>query len=166
MSETITIQGFDFTVPAPYEAGHPLTDNEASALNGLLHENLRNNFASKVKKAVEAAGEDGTPDLAALQTELDEYAAGYSFNLRRAGGGGGVKRDPVSNEAFKLAKDAIYAALKAKGKARKDYTNEQISEAAEKLLASPSGAAIRTAAEERVKAAQSVAQVSLDGLAA
>lgn len=162
MSETIVIQGLEFNVPAPYVAGHVLSENEASALNGLLHENLRNNFAAKVKKAREGVPEGEAVDIAALQAELDTYASTYEFNVRRAGGGGGVKRDPVEREALKLAKDAIYNALKAKGKKRKDYTVEQIEEAAEKLLASDKGASIRAAAEARVKAAQAVADEAID----
>ena len=47
--EQIIIQGVTFNVPTPYAEGHVLATNEASALNQLLHENLRNNFASKVK---------------------------------------------------------------------------------------------------------------------
>lgn len=157
--EQITIQGHTFNVPAPYAAGHVLTENEASALNGLLHENLRNNFAGKVKKA----SEDGaTPDVEALQTELDEYAASYEFGVRRLGGGGGVKLDPVAREAVNLAKAAIYKALKAAGKSRKDYTPEQITDAANKLLDSEKGAEIKAVAQERVAAAQAIASISIE----
>ena len=51
----ITIQGMGFAVPIVYAEGHPLTANQAAALNQVLAENLRNNFASKVKEAVTAA---------------------------------------------------------------------------------------------------------------
>lgn len=162
--EQITIQGFEFTVPAPYTAGHTLTEGEASALNGLLHENLRNNFAAKVKKAKEEAGEDGEVNLGALQDELSEYADTYEFGVRRPGGGGGVRLDPVTSEALKLAKTAIYDALKKQGKARKDYTNEQITAAAMKLLESEKGEQFKAVARERVEAAQSIAQITLEGI--
>jgi hypothetical protein len=62
--EQITISGHSFNVPVRYEEGHELTAGEASALNQTYHENLRNNFAKKVKDAGDGA------DVAALQAEL------------------------------------------------------------------------------------------------
>ena len=62
--------------------------------------------------------------MAALQTELDEYIAGYSFGVRR--GGGAVAVDPVKKIALGLARDAVKKALVAKGQGLKDYTAETI----------------------------------------
>ena len=52
--DQITIQGQVFRVPLRYKAGDVLKENEAGALNQTYHENLRNNFASKVRDGVEA----------------------------------------------------------------------------------------------------------------
>lgn len=123
----ITIQGEVFSVPQPYGEGHTLTANEAAALNQVLAENLRNNFASRVAKAKEAAdpkpNAEGVVAAAVpfnkdgLQTELDAYAAEYKFGERRAAR---APVDPVEAEAFNLAKEAILARLKDKGKKLKD----------------------------------------------
>ena len=78
---TITIQKQLFNVPNRYAAGHVLTEGEANALNQTYHENLRNNFAGRVKEG---------GDHATLQTELDAYAASYQFGERR-----GVSADAV-----------------------------------------------------------------------
>lgn len=110
----ITIQGATFAAPEPYTEGHTLSANEAAALNQLLQENLRNNFAGKVKAALEAVGGAVDKlDIEALQTEFDAYAAEYEFGARRSGTRTPV--DPVGREAVRLAKKKINEALKAKG---------------------------------------------------
>ena len=58
-SNTITIQGESFSVDMPYSEGHVCTSTQAGALNQTRAENLRNNFASSVKKAAAAADEAG-----------------------------------------------------------------------------------------------------------
>jgi hypothetical protein len=49
--EDVTIAGEVFKIDTPYTEGHTCTAGEASALNQVRHENLRNNFAKKVKDA-------------------------------------------------------------------------------------------------------------------
>lgn len=130
--EQITIAGETFTAPTPYAEGHTLDANEASALNQLLHENLRNNFAKKVKDAKEA----GTFDLAAFQAQFDQYADGYKFGVR-TGGGGGRTTDPVKREAMEIAVETVKLKLKAKGKTigpKGNYTMAQVREAAGRYL--------------------------------
>jgi hypothetical protein len=106
----ITVQGIALAAPMPYAEGHVLTPNEAAAVNQLLHENLRNNFANVVKKAKEA----GNVDQAALQAEFDKYIEGYEFGVRRTGTGGTRIVDPVEREANKIAKTKVKEALRAK----------------------------------------------------
>lgn len=138
MTDQITINGVAFDVTGKYAEGHPLTANEASALNQTYFENLRNNFASKVKAAKEAAGgadlDQSTLDT--LQTEFDTYAASYEFGVRlRGGGGSAVRLDPVTAEARSLAREKITAAIRDKGGKVKDYTKEQIDTMIDKYLA-------------------------------
>lgn len=133
-SDTITIAGFEFNVPVRYTEGHQLTAGEASALNQTFHENLRNNFAKRVKEAVEA----GTFDLGTFQQQFDEYAGQYEFGVRQAGGGGGrAPADPVKREAYRMAALEIELRLKAKGKTigpKGDVTRAQISATVPKYL--------------------------------
>jgi len=129
-NDEITIQGYTFTAPLRYSEGHTLSANEAGALNQTYHENLRNNFASSVKKRVEelygvkdADGKVSVPEdaelteeqLAELQAEFSTYAQAYEFGARRSGGAR-TPSDPVEREALNLAKMAIRQALKAQNK--------------------------------------------------
>ena len=124
--EQITISGHSFNVPVRYEEGHELTAGEASALNQTYHENLRNNFAKKVKDA------GASPDTAALQAELDTYANDYQFGLRVAGVG--VSRDPVLSEAMRIAKKQVGELIKKAGKKPSDYEPAAINAAAKGLI--------------------------------
>lgn len=154
--EQITIAGHTFNVPVRYEEGHELTENEAGALNQTYHENLRNNFAQRVKDGV-AAGKA----VEALQTELDTYAENYQFGVRT---GGGAVRDPVMSEAMAIAKTKIREHLRKKGVKLKDVDSKQVTEAAKKLIArSPE---IVELAKQRVEEAKSAAATDLDSLVA
>ena len=157
MREAITIQGLEFKVPSPYEEGHVLTADEASVLNQTFHENLRNNFASSVKKVKDEHGED-LPDTARteLQEEFDEYAKDYKFGVRRSGAR--APSDPIEAEAFKMVKEAIRNKLKEQG--RKADASD-IADAATRLLATEKGASYRAAATRRVQESQKIAQESL-----
>lgn len=158
--EQITIAGHAFNVPVRYEEGHELTAGEASALNQTYHENLRNNFAKKVKDAAEANG--GTPDLSALQAELDKYASEYTFGVRTSGGG--VSRDPVMSEAMRIAKKQIGDLIRAKGGKVTDYEPAAITNAAKALLAKPQGAQIMEVAKARVEEQKNLAAGDLGDL--
>ena len=49
--QRLLIQGVKFTIASPYAEGYKLKPNEASAMNQLLAENIRNNLASTVRNA-------------------------------------------------------------------------------------------------------------------
>lgn len=153
MTEQITIAGHTFNVPVRYEEGHELTAGEASALNQTYHENLRNNFAKKVKDA------GATADLAALQAELDTYAETYQFGVRAAGAGSSSPRDPVLSEAMRIAKKQIGDLIRAKGGKVNAYPAEQITEAAKKLI--DRDPAILDLARQRVQEQQAMAATAL-----
>lgn len=153
--EQITIAGKVFSAPVRYEEGHELNANEAAALNQTYHENLRNNFAKRVKDAIEA----GSFDEEAFQTEFDAYAQAYEFGVRT--GGGGVTRDPVMSEALNIARGKIKAALKKKSQSA---TAAAITEAAKRLVAK--NPALLELARQRVAEAQAAASDDLESLIA
>lgn len=156
---SITIQGFEFEVPAPYVAGHVLSAGEASALNQVLAENLRNNFASKVKAAKEEAEKAGTePDIHALQDALTAYASEYEFGVRSAGSPRATV-DPVTREALNLAREAIRAAAKAKGL---KLDKEKVEELATGLI--EKDPKFRATAEERVAQKKAIAAETLESI--
>lgn len=158
----ITIQGMTFNVPAVFGAGHVLSQVEADVLNQTFHENLRNNYASKVEKAQEAAKKDGGApvDPTALQAGLDEYIKTYEFGVKR----GGVRvTDPVEREARDIAKARIEAALKGKGKKLKDIETESLNGMIDAALAKYPD--IRAAAEKLVAArSKATKDIDLDDL--
>lgn len=127
-TEQITIAGHAFHAPIRYAEGHELTAGEASQLNQVLHENLRNNFAKSVKDAIEA----GAFDHAAFQHKFSEYADAYEMGVRTGGGGG--SRDPIMTAAMNIAREIIKTALKKKGKKVSDIDPKAINEAAKTLI--------------------------------
>lgn len=178
-AKTITIQGIEFDVSQPYLAGHPCTEAEAKALNQTRAENIRNNMASKVKAANEAAGKDAEGNqnpldkkaLSTLATEVAEYDAGYEFTLASVGGGR-ASRDPIEVEANKIARASITASLKAAGRTVKSVTHdadgneieggkERLAEAIAKVAAKPD---VIAAAKKAVKERENLAAADLSGL--
>lgn len=135
---SITIQGHKFDVPegvlARYNIGTPLqTEGEVSTIRQVLCENLRNNFAGKVK-AKQNGGELTEAQVGELQTEFEKYANEYQFGVRSAGTGTRVVRDPIEREMRKLASDAIKKAFKAKYGENPD--KDQLAAGIDKLLES------------------------------
>lgn len=148
----IIVQGTKFSCPQPFVEGYPLKANEASALNGLLAENLRNNIAGKFK-------EDDV--FSCTQEQFDEYASQYEFGARRGGGTREASLSPVEREARRIAKDRITARLKELGK-KIDTKTEAGKATMDKLVADLSAQpAIVREAEKRVKA---VEKISLEEL--
>jgi hypothetical protein len=147
----ITIQGTDFSIPQPFVEGHNCTAGEASALNQLLAENTRNNFAGKMKQRKEKGEADYT------QEDLDAYIAEYEFGVRRAGSGE-ARLTPVEREARRIARDRITTALKSRNQ---KVDKEKMEELVTQLAARDS---VLKEAEKRVKATEkiSIEELGLD----
>ena len=131
--QDILIQGQTFSVPMPYDEGHQLTSGEAAALNQVLAENLRNNFAAQIKRHDEAKAKalaEGKEfsDPAPTQADLDAYIADYDFGVRRTGARQVV--DPIEKEALTLAVSQVKEALRKKGLKVSDVGTERIKELA------------------------------------
>jgi hypothetical protein len=134
-TKEFTIAGLTIPVAQPYVEGHALTENEATALNGLLAENLRNNFAARVKKAQEALKTGEELNVPELIEQFQKYAGEYEFGLRRANGTGTTQpKDPVAREALNMARDVIRGALKDSGYNLKEVGAAKIQELAEDLV--------------------------------
>lgn len=133
----LTIGGQTFNVMERYEEGHEITAGEASALNQVLRENIRNNLAKK----------EGL-----TQDQVDQYANEYQFGVRTPGAG--RTADPVMTEYMRLARAKIKEALKAKGKTA---DADAINEAAKKMVSTPHGEQLMNLAKQRVEEAKSIA---------
>lgn len=125
----ITIAGHRFEINAPpFVAGAiELTEGMAHTLNQTRAENLRNNFASRVKNTLNGA-EDLTEDQkASLQTAFDAYADKYEFGVRQPGTGR-KPADPIEKEMMALAKSDFEKAFFAKfgDKPLKEQTAENV----------------------------------------
>lgn len=169
---TITIQGLPFEVDRPYIAGtHELTAGEAHALNQTRAENMRNNFASVVRKAIDdyrkannLAEEAEVPvtelDKDDLDTKFSTYLSEYEFAI---GGGGGPRTpvDPVAREAARIATEKVKEALTAKGVKISTVSKGRMAEFVSAVIAKyPS---ITEEAKRRVEA---VGTIAVEGLGA
>jgi len=116
-TQKVTIQGSVYTMSAPYAEGYSLTAGEASAMNQLRAENVRNNFAAQIKKALEEGKTLG-------QAELTAYDESYEFGVRASG----VRSitDPVEKAARELALKDVRGAIKAGGLKVKDFSDEKL----------------------------------------
>jgi hypothetical protein len=130
-----------------------LTAGEASVLNQVLGENLRNNFAAQVKKAKADGNTDG------LAAAFDAYAAGYEFHGRRPSR---APVDPVAKEAHKIAKSLVLEALRKRNIDTKTLPEGKLDELIGGVLASKPE--ITAEAQRRIEATKSVAADALDGL--
>lgn len=106
----ITVAERTFTIPLPYVEGHALTSGEASHMNQLLVENVRNNVAGKLKV------KEGEAPVQFSQDDFDKYVTEYEFGVRKAGGGSEAKLSPLEREARRIARETLDAALKAQDK--------------------------------------------------
>lgn len=154
----ITIQGTVYTVPAPFVEAHPITAGEASALNQLLAENVRNNVAGKIKAEVAKAEEEKRDPVPFTQEEVDEYVADYEFGVRRAGGSREASLPPEEREARRIAREMIGAKLKEKGLTIKSVAPEKMEELVAQLATRED---VKKEADRRVK---QVGKISLEGL--
>lgn len=152
---TITIKGAKFEFPAPYVAGYAISENEANALNGLLGENLRNNFVGKYEN------EDGTLKPEATQEAFEAYAAEYEFGARRSGGRE-ASLSPVERKARAIAREKVNAALKQANK-KIDLKTDEGKATMEKLVSELAKRAdIVKEAEKQVRAVEKIAVEELD----
>lgn len=134
----ITIQNQPFSIPHLYVPGAvTLTEGEAHALQQVYAENLRNNFATQMKKRADEIAEAQAKGTAVPnplgQEDLDRYAASYSFGVRASGG---IAVNPVEAEERRLAIAAIKQVLTNRGETWKGKTEEQQEAMIEKVVSS------------------------------
>lgn len=149
-----TCQGSTFTIPQPYVPGpRELTEGEASTLNQIFVENVRNNFAGKQKARAEKN------EALLGQSDLDAYMAEYEFGVRKAGSGE-ARLTPVEREARRIARDRVTARLKELNRKVEKETMETL---VSQLAAKPE---VIKEAEKRVKAVEriSIEELGLDQL--
>lgn len=163
----ITIAGYEFEVPSPYEIGHKCTAAEAAALNSRLHENISRNFRRRVVQTTPdmcsahgpVVGSFSERKLAYLQAELDDYCAAYSLN----------GSDPILEEAKTIALQIVKVQLKARKLNVSDFSKADLTREAEKLLDvrqnSITFGEIMTMARERVEQYQRAAKKEMERMA-
>lgn len=133
----ITVKKVNYTIPCPFEEGHVCTANEAKALNQLLKENVRNNFASKINE------DSPIPS----QEEFDAYVAGYEFGIRSI-----TSTDPVMKEMIKIAEGLVMKSLEKAGVTKKSIGTEAFNKKVDEILANPDyEAKIRAKAEQIIE---------------
>jgi hypothetical protein len=130
----ITVQGLIMQAPMPYDEGHELTSLEAGVMNQTYLENLRNNYAAKIKKAcedskVEKAGQLPPEVKASLQKDFMTYAEAYEFGVS-----GRTQVDPVRAQAVQIAIGCVKDALKEKNIKLSEIGADKIKEMAEQAV--------------------------------
>ncbi len=126
-----------FPCPEPFTTGHVCKPNEASALNQLLAENSRNNYASIVNQAKETWEKDENDepimpdDLSELYAGYSAHVLGYEFGLRT---GGGRTGDPVKTLARQICRQKLLKKLKAQGTKASDVPKEAMSDLIDKAM--------------------------------
>lgn len=166
---TITIQGLEFAVSTPYTEGHQLTAAEASVINQTRCENIRNNFAGRVKAAKaeaatqrQIAEEDVTADmLPDFSAEFQALDQSYEFGVRRVGSGPAL--NPVDKEARKIARERLMAALKERNVDPKTLPEGALEKKIVEWMSAPE---IQKEAQRRLKAVTSITLGELDFAAA
>jgi hypothetical protein len=129
MARKVTIQGQLFDLDDPYTEGHTCSTMEAKALNQTRAENIRNNFASNVKKLQGEAESLTDAQVKQLQSELDEYAKSYEFSV-----GAGRSTDPVEKEAKRIATELLDGLIAKKGTSKAKYIEANGKEKYDALL--------------------------------
>ena len=135
---SLTIQGEKFEVPdaglAKYD--HFLTPEAPEGLRNTVRqtllENLRNNFAGKVKEGLNGGDELDPVKREELQGAFEQYAHSYEFGLRSIGS---IRRtDPFEKQMYKLAKAVLSTRYKAVHKEAppKDWLEEMVPQLIEK----------------------------------
>lgn len=84
---TIRISQYTFELSDPFSAGHSLAENEASALNALRAENIRNAISRIITRETGNGGEGrllSSEALSRVQAEAERYDAEYVFGSKRA----------------------------------------------------------------------------------
>lgn len=135
--QDIKVNKVSYTIACPFEEGHVCTANEAKALNQLLKENVRNNFASKIK------ADEPVPS----QEEFDKYVAGYEFGIRSI-----TSSDPVMKEMIKIAEGLVMKGLEKAGVTKKALGTENFNKKVDEILSNPeTEAKIRAKAEQIIE---------------
>lgn len=157
-SVELTIQGIAFRAPVRYAEGHVIDANEASVLNAVFHDNLRNNFA-KVIKAKQAEWAEAGPSAeqrASLEASFATYAESYSFANSAA------RRnllDPVERAARNIAKGLVTEAAQAKGIKVAELAEGVFDSHVAKVMQRPE---VRAEAQRRVDATKAIVSDAMD----
>lgn len=115
----LKVNDIAITAPAPYAAGHTLTDAEAAFFNRQVATAVANPIPKTIKAQLEAkiaAGETpGELNAEALQHFYDTRYAAYVVGASNRGTGEGSAVDPIMSEARKIAAIKVTEILTAKG---------------------------------------------------
>lgn len=112
---TIRIRHQSFTFPVRYVPGHVLSESEATALNGLLAENVRNNVDQWVIRELDGDGGLSPITHAALQVRIAEYAGHYQFGRGRIALAGQPGPGALEAEIERLARTAVNEWAQSRG---------------------------------------------------
>jgi hypothetical protein len=134
-SHNITIQGLVYPVRQIFDEGHVLTAVEASVMNQTRDENLRNNYAAKIKVVMKEENVEAISDLSdagksTLTEKFPAFEEGYEFGSR----GGAREVDPIRKQAMLFATQEVKKALSKKGHKISEVGADKIREMADSAV--------------------------------
>jgi hypothetical protein len=152
---SISVIGHIFEAPQPYREGHVCTLGESLVLNAALAENLRNNWARRLKTKIDKAKEEGrdrlnATELAYLRTDFALYASRYQFPTIRTSR---QASDPIDRAAHKIAEDIVRTKLNERGIRLDDLSEEDAERHIARIMTLPQ---VREEAQRRVRASANI----------
>lgn len=157
---TIRIQQHSFTLSDPFLPGHLLSPEEASALNGLRAENIRNILGKRIAAVSATNGGGGSGGglseeaLLKIEEEAARLDREYQFGVRRAYNRPG----PIERVAMEIARAKVVAAARRDGET---LSEEQLASEALQLVTDPE---VLAEARAQVTENQKVASEALESL--
>jgi hypothetical protein len=133
MPETLTllINGYQFLLRAPYEAGQPLGHAEAGVLNREWSQAVRTSFASQVSNALAEHDEKlSISQVADLQRELEAFASQFAFKALASP----RNTDALTRQKHAIARRVLDIRLNAGGISREQYGEHKYEAALARLM--------------------------------
>ncbi len=133
MPETLTlvINGYQFLLRAPYEAGQPLGQAETGILNREWSQAVRTSFAGQVSNALAEHDEKlSIPQVADLQRKLESFASLFAFKALASP----RNTDALTRQKHAIARRVLDIRLNASGLSREQYGEHKYEAAIAKLM--------------------------------
>lgn len=130
---TVLIQGYQFSVPAPYLPGMPIGVAEAGVLNREWTQAVRASFLPTMTAALEELGKLTPITMANLQEEFQRHAEAFAFKALSQT----RNSDPLLRQIHSIAKKVLDIRLNAQGSSRALFGEQRYEAALARIMNNP-----------------------------